>query len=195
MRTITALRGAGPNGVAVELDGAHWRVLPTEAVVKAGLCVGLGLDRSALRTVRRELRRSEALAAATRALAVREHSTHALTEKLERRGIAPSTRVDAVETLRRSGLLDDTRAATSRARSLAERGYGDAAIAADLDRRGVDAELAADALAALEPESARAAAIAAKRGRGPKTARFLASRGFGEDAVEGARDVDFANDP
>ena len=47
------------------------------------------------------------------------------------------------------------------------------------------------ALEALEPERERAARIAARRGPGPKTARYLASRGFGEEAVE---DVVAVND-
>jgi hypothetical protein len=48
--------------------------------------------------------------------------------------------------------------------------------------------LAADvvelALGALGPERERAAQIAARRGRSLKTARYLASRGFGEEALD-----------
>jgi hypothetical protein len=42
------------------------------------------------------------------------------------------------------------------------------------------------ALAGLEPEAARAERIVASRGRSPATARFLARKGFGEEAVESA---------
>jgi hypothetical protein len=43
-----------------------------------------------------------------------------------------------------------------------------------------------DAVAALEPESERAGPLIARRGTGPRTARYLAGRGFGEDSVEAA---------
>jgi SOS response regulatory protein OraA/RecX len=42
----------------------------------------------------------------------------------------------------------------------------------------VDAVAAAEALAALEPEADRARVVAARRGPGAKTARYLAARGF-----------------
>jgi hypothetical protein len=48
----------------------------------------------------------------------------------------------------------------------------------------VEAEALAEALGALEPERERAARAAAARPRGAATARWLAARGFGEDAVE-----------
>src|SRR5436189_1674 len=49
MATVTALR-ARPNGrVAVDLDGGPWRTLPAEPVVRAGLAVGLELDRERAR--------------------------------------------------------------------------------------------------------------------------------------------------
>jgi hypothetical protein len=46
--------------------------------------------------------------------------------------------------------------------------------------------LVADAICALEPESERARRVVAARGAGVRTARELARRGFGEDAVESA---------
>ena len=195
MAVVTALRRAGCDRVAVEVDGAAWRVLPAEVVLKARLRVGSTLDRPTLRLLRRELRRAEALAAAARALAVSDHSERALTEKLARRGIAPAVRAEAIRALERSGLVDDRRAASSRARALAERGYGDAAVVADLERRGIDSAIIEQALAALQPETDRAALVVGKRGAGPRTARFLGSRGFSPEAVEAACGVDFANDP
>jgi hypothetical protein len=41
----------------------------------------------------------------------------------------------------------------------------------------------------------RAERVVAARGPGPRTARYLASKGFGEDAVEAALGAGFANDP
>ena len=66
MPRVTALRRDRHGHVAVELDGAYWRTLPLDAVLRAGLAVGTELDRPRARTVRRELRRAAALAAAAR---------------------------------------------------------------------------------------------------------------------------------
>jgi regulatory protein len=193
--TVTALRPRPRDRVAIELDGAPWRVLPAEAVVRAGLSVGRAVDRATARSLRRELRRVEALDAATRALRARDYSARALESRLSRASISPTDRREALGVLNRAGVLDDERFARGRADALASRGYGDAAITADLERQGVADALAAAALAALEPESVRAAAIVAKRGPGAKTARYLAAKGFDEEALETALGVDFAPDP
>ena len=140
MAVVTALRAQRPGRVAVDLDGAAWRTLPAEPVLRAGLRVGVEIDRPTARRLRRELRRAEALA-------------------------------------------------------VAGRGYGDAAIAADLERRGVPREASVEALRALAPEADRARKVVAERGAGTKTARFLASKGFGEEAIESAFGADFANRP
>jgi regulatory protein len=184
---VTALRSAGRgDAVRVELDGAPWRTLPLEVVMRAGLEVGRRLERPQLRLLRRELRRNEALRAATAALGRRDLSERELDERLRRRGLTRAERAETVGALRDAGFVDDGRFARSRALALAGRGYGDSAIRADLDRRGVDAEAIEAALLALEPESNRAAAIVARRGEGLATARLLARRGFDEDALEAA---------
>ena len=186
---ITALRGERGDRVAVELDGVAWRTLPLEVVARAGLQVGAELDRACARTLRRELRRHEALAASAGALRRHDLSTRRLEQRLERRAVSPAERARAVETLRRAGLLDDGRFARGRARALAARGYGDAAIRFDLERQGVDAELAAEALADLEPERDRALRVAAPAGSAARAARLLARRGFGHDAIEAATGI------
>jgi SOS response regulatory protein OraA/RecX len=184
---VTALRSAGRGRkVRVELDGAPWRTLPLEVVVRAGLSPGRALERAQLRVLRRALRRHEALEASAGALRHRDLSTRELDDRLRRRSVAPADRDAAVKALRDAGLVDDGRVARARARALAERGYGDEAIRADLERRGIDPEVAEDAVAELPPEAGRAAAIVARRGRGPAAARLLARRGFGEDAVQAA---------
>lgn len=171
--------------MSVELDGARWRTLPAEAVVRAGLCEGLELDRPQLRALRRELRRVEALARATRALASRDHSERSLAARLERAGFAAAERAEAVGALRRAGYLDDARLARSRAAALAERGAGDALIRDDLERRGVDGALADAAVAELEPERERARRLADSRGGGIRAARWLAAKGFAPESLEG----------
>jgi SOS response regulatory protein OraA/RecX len=195
MPTVTGLRARPRGRVAVELDGGVWRTLPAEPVVRAGLRVGCELDRTTARRLRRELRRVEALAVATGSLRVRDLSSQALAERLRRANVAPELRKEAVSALERVGVVDDLRFATSRASALAARGYGDAAILADLERQGVPGELHADALAPLDPETDRAREVVRRRGGGAKTARFLASKGFGEEAREAALGADFANGP
>lgn len=195
MPVVTALRAQPRGRIVVELDGAIWRTLPAEPVVRAGLRVGSELDRSAARLLRRELRRAQAFAVAGRSLRSRDMSARALEERLGRARVAPEAGRQAVQALERAGIVDDGRYAASRAAALAERGYGDAAIAADLERRGVDADLRADALATLAPEADRARELVRRRGADAKTARFLAARGFGGDAVEAAFGADFANGP
>src|SRR6266516_6902781 len=171
MAQVTALRAPKPGRVAVELDGARWRTLPLEVVVRAGLRTGEELDRPRLRLLRRELRRHEAIAAATGALRHRDHSAQSLEQKLEQRGVAPADREAALDTLGRTGLVDDARFASGRAQTLAARGWGDAAIRADLERHGLDAGPVTEAIAALEPERERAWEHASRRGGGPPDIR------------------------
>jgi SOS response regulatory protein OraA/RecX len=183
---VTGLREQRGGRVAVEVDGEPWRTLPVDAAVRAELRVGIELDRARLRSVRRELRRSEALAWAVRALRRRDLSRQALEQRLGRAGLTSEERNAALATLVRAGLVDDGRFAVARAEALAGRGYGDEAIRWTLEREGVDPELASSSLAALPPEAERAAAVVERRGRGRATAAYLARRGFAEEAVEGA---------
>jgi regulatory protein len=192
---VTALRARRPGRVAVELDGAPWRVLPADVVVGVGLAVGERLDRARLRSLRGELRRREALAAATGALRHRDLSSRALDARLARRSVAPHERAAALQVLERAGIVDDTRFGATRARTLAERGWGDAAIRADLERQSVSDELIGPALESLPPEIERARALILRRGGGAATARWLARKGFGEEAIEAAARPGIADDP
>ena len=181
---VTALVAEPRDRVRVELDGEPWRRLPTAAVVGARLAVGTELDRPRARTLRRELRRIEALAVATGALASRDRSTAGVAARLERRGVAPGERASVLEALEQAGYLDDARFAASRATSLAARGYGDEAIRFDLEREGVATETIGEALGRVAPEPERAAEIVARSGRSAKTARRLAAKGFAAETVE-----------
>jgi regulatory protein len=195
MPLVTALRAQPRGRVAVDLDETPWRTLPAEPVVRAGLRVGCELDRPTARRLRRELRHAEALGVAVGSLRSRDLSAQGLEERLRRRKLAPEARKDALEALQRAGIVDDRRFALSRASALAGRGYGDAAIAADLERRGIEPETSAEAVTTLPPEAERAKGVVARRGGGMKTARFLASKGFGEEAIEAALGAGFANGP
>jgi len=134
---------------------------------------------------------SEALGVAVRALQHRDRAAADVDARLERAGVGEDERRETLDALQRLGYVDDARFAASRAQALAARGHGDRAIRFDLQRQGVTSEDAEAAVAKLEPERARAEAIAARRGPGPATARYLARRGFGEDALEAA----VAHDP
>jgi SOS response regulatory protein OraA/RecX len=184
--TVTGLREDRRGRVAVELDGSPWRVLPADVVVRAGLLEGRSLDRAALRLLRRELRRAEALQLATRALRSRDLSRRRLAERLERAAVPPAAAAESLGTLARAGLVDDTRVARTRALALADRGYGDEAIRHKLGEEGLEPEPVEEAVAGLGPELERALRLIGRRGTGPRTARYLAARGFGEEAVEAA---------
>jgi len=191
--TVTALREDGRGRVAVELDGAPWRLLPVDVVVRAGLAEGRTLDRPALRDLRRDLRRAEALRVAGRALRHRDLSRRRLAERLEG-AVPPAAAAESLATLERAGLVDDGRVARSRAESLARRGYGDEAIRHRLLAEGLDEARVSEALTTLEPETDRARPLIERRGPGPRTARYLAGRGFGEEAVEAALGAGFGQE-
>jgi regulatory protein len=186
MPVVTGLRELRGGKVAVELDGARWRTLPIDVVARVRLGVGEELGRPRLRELARELRRARAVDTALRAVSRREQSAAELDRRLRRRGFAPGLREETLNRLERVGLVDDERYALRRAESLADRGQGDEAIRWRLARDGVPEELAARAVEALPPEPERARRVVAARGPGPRTARELARRGFGEDAVEAA---------
>jgi SOS response regulatory protein OraA/RecX len=181
---VTALRERKRNRVAVELDGRPWRVLPTDAVVRASLAVGRPLDRHTARELAREIRRAKALAAATRSLAASDRSQRALEQRLARAGHSTVAREDAIASLARVGAVDDARLAESRAQLLARRGYGDAAIRADLRRRLIAPEATADAVSALEPELERARRLLGQQSVTPALLGRLTRRGFSRDTLD-----------
>jgi len=183
MPIVTALREVRGK-VAVELDGAPWRTLAPEAVLETRLAVGRELDRSCARALARALRRQRAESVALRALARHDRSRASLDARLAGAGVAAAERQHVLGRAERSGLVDDARFAATRAHQLAERGAGDLLVLADLERQGVDEYVARDAVVALDPEADRAARIIARRGATPQTLRYLASRGFGEEALE-----------
>ena len=184
MPIVTALRPLR-GSVAVELDGCRWRTVPVAAAVEARLTVGCELDRERARALGRALRRARARDTAVRAVARRDHSRASLEARLERAGVRPRDRGDTVTAAVRAGLVDDARFAESRAQSLASRGGGDLLVLDDLVRHGIDERTARAAVESLEPERVRAARLATARGVSPRTLRYLASRGFSEEALEG----------
>lgn len=181
---VTALRARGNDRVEIDLDGHPWRVVPTEAVFAARLSVGREVDRATARALGRALRRLDAQSTALRALRSRDHTVASLERRLAERGAAPEARRETLAAVQRAGLVDDHRFAHRRSSLLATRGAGNGMIADDLERQGVADDEIRAALEALEPESVRAARIVESRGRTSKTARYLASKGFSEEALE-----------
>jgi SOS response regulatory protein OraA/RecX len=183
---VTALRERSRDRVETDLDGRSWRLVPADAVVRAGLSVGRTLDRETARALGRELRRSAALGVALRALRYGDYSRSRLEARLASRGARPDTRDDALRTLEQAGLVDDARVATNRAQTLAGRGYGDAAIRFSLEREGLAGEVVEHAVAGLEPELDRARRLLEAAGGGAKAVRRLAAKGFDAGALEEA---------
>jgi SOS response regulatory protein OraA/RecX len=183
--TVTALRARARGRVEIEIDGARWRVVPLEAVHRAGLFVGVTLERNRARELRREIRRLESLEIALGALRRRDHTAASLQARLARRGVATADRDTTLAALRRTRLVDDERFAHSRSASLAERGAGDQLIAADLEQHGVPPDIVVESIALLEAERLRAERIVRSRGLTPKTLRALAAKGFAEASLEG----------
>jgi SOS response regulatory protein OraA/RecX len=183
VHVITALRERPGGRVEIQLDGAPWRVVPADAVVRAGLSSGRALDRETARELARELRRARALGDAVRVLRHRDLSRRRLEERLERRGARADARAEALATLERAGLVDDARVAAGRAQALAGRGWGDAGIRAALEEEGIERALVAEVLAGLEPERDRA-----RRLLGPapdaRALRRLAAKGFEAATLE-----------
>jgi regulatory protein len=178
----------------VELDGEPWRTLPAEIVLGAGLDVGVELDRPRARRLAEALREHEALQRAARSLAHSDLSEQELSERLARKNVPIAARKEAVARLVRAGAVDDGRLARGRAELLARRGGGDLLVRHDLEGRGIAPELIEQAVAELEPEHVRVQRIVAERGRGPRTARYLARKGFSEETIESACEEVVAED-
>ena len=128
----------------------------------------------------------DGLERALSALERRERSTAQVERYLAERGVDDAEREAILETLSRTSLVDDRRFAETRASSLAERGAGDVRIRHDLAQAGIDRDVIGDVLGALPAELERAERIAARRGVSPKTARYLAGKGFSEEVVRAA---------
>jgi regulatory protein len=128
--------------------------------------------------------KEEALECALRVLRHRDRSVHELDQRLRAKGFAERDREQAIGALLQTGLLDDRRFAEARARSLAERGAGDGMIRHGLESAGVSSELVDEALQSVPTETERARLVVARRGSGPKTARYLMAKGFSGDVVE-----------
>ena len=176
-RIVERATGATAHGRAgaVALDGAPWRVLPAEASSAPSLRVA-GARPGCTPRRRRELRRSQALAVAARALRYRDISRRRLEGRLDRGAPeGPSRRTLA--TLERVGLVDDERVA-QHARAGPRRAGGDAAIRHRPRRRGARRPGRDAASPALDPEAERPAS-SSSAAAGPQTLALSRRPRFG----------------
>jgi regulatory protein len=125
----------------------------------------------------------DAVEQALRALRHRERTVGQVDAHLAERGFGEHEREAAIETLARTGLVDDRRFAESRAATLARKGAGDALIQHDLDAAGVDREIVEDVLATLDDEATRARQVVERRGASARTVRYLVAKGFPVDVA------------
>jgi len=120
---------------------------------------------------------------ALQALRHRERSAAEVDRYLTARGVDQEERDEVMETLVRTALVDDRRFAELRAAALVVRGAGNELIRHELALAGIESHLAEETVAALPSEAERVARIVALRGAGPKTARYVAGKGFSEEAI------------
>jgi regulatory protein len=125
----------------------------------------------------------DAVEQALRALRHRERTAGQVDAHLAERGFGEQEREAAIETLARTGIVDDRRFAESRAATLARKGAGDAFIRHDLTAAGVDREVVEDALATLDDEAKRARQVVERRGASARTVRYLVAKGFPADVA------------
>ena len=177
---VTALRERPRDRIEIDLDGASWRLVPADAVVRAGLSVGRALDRETARALGRELRRlGGARRRATRA-SHGDYSRGRLDARLASRGArpdgpgrrAPGARAGGARRRcagrRRAGRRRSPAVATATRRSVSRS-----------RATGSTTSSSGEALAGLEPEAERARRLlAAGGGRGRRSIRRLAARGF-----------------
>jgi regulatory protein len=128
----------------------------------------------------------QAFEAGLRALARRELSHAELVARLERSGIDSEDAELAGSQLTQAGYQSDERAAEERARVLAARLQGDLAIRVDLRRRGISEVDVESALEGIDPELARAEALARRSSSAEQLGRALHRKGYTDDTIEAA---------
>jgi regulatory protein len=140
-----------------------------------------------------------ARAQALRLLSVRSRSRNDLRQRLLKAGHAAEVVDPLLQRLQETGLLDDRRYASERARTLGERrGYGPRKIRAELGRQGLDREVLQEALEgayAGQDVSALMRGLVVRRfgeevlareaepKRRQRAQRYLLARGFEPDKV------------
>jgi regulatory protein len=191
--TITALTAQkkNPQRVNVFLDGEFSFGL--QRIVAAWLVVGQTLSQEKIAQLKKDDQQEIAYQKALNLLSYRLHSEAEIIKKLQKHDIANEHIENALERLKRSGLLDDAKFTEAWIANRNEmRPRGRRALAYELKQRGVNSETIE---AALEDVNEEEMAYQAALKRAPrlkdmdwgdfrlKLTRFLAQRGFNYDVI------------
>jgi regulatory protein len=193
---ISAVRTVRGGAVAIEVDGLPWLTVSYEAALAHGLLRGLPVDAQTAAALLAFDERRKAYEAALLLISYRPRSESELRSRLARRGLSAEAVAEAIERVRRAGLLDDAAFARAWVDDRASaRGRGKRTLAAELRAKGVDAEAADAALASID-EGTRAIEAARQRSARlgdvtwrefqQKLGAFLNRRGFGYETINAA---------
>ena len=177
--------GRSPRARRLVFSDGSERITSQSVVRKLRLTEGLEIgDAGSFSADLDACERSCARQRSFRALAQREHSRAELAARLADDGYPAEVAADTLESLVRSGLVDDERFAEVWARSRAHQGFGRRRIGEELARRGIDEELvhtALDAIAGDEVTRARSTLrgpVPTDRKARERVLRRLVGRGF-----------------
>ena len=134
-------------------EGDPLRITQNE-LLQFGLYRGMDLPPEVVVQLQNAGKRSQGRAAAARLASGRMMSRKELTERLDRKGIAPDTAAEAVDWLESLGAVDDAAYAGAVARHYAAGGYGPGRVRQELQKRGIPRELWDSALAQLPDSTA-----------------------------------------
>ena len=134
-------------------EGDPLRITQNE-LLQFGLYQGMDLPPEVVVQLQNAGKRSQGRAAAARLASGRMMSRKELTERLDRKGIAPDTIAEAVDWLESLGAVDDAAYAGAVARHYAAGGYGPGRVRQELQKRGIPRELWDSALAQLPDSTA-----------------------------------------
>ena len=206
--TVTSLRAAGGDRVAVLLDGEPALTLTATAAIRLGLRRGATVDADLWRQVRAVAEAEAAESAAARLLAARARTREDLRRRLAPR-FPPAAVQQALDHLQAIGAIDDEAFARRWLELHAQdRALSRQALISGLVRAGIPAPHAKRLVAALAPADEAAGALAVAEAAATRYRRlppdvaarrlwsYLARRGFGPEAcAQAVRAVDPHEDP
>lgn len=186
--------------VDVYADGELLITLSENAVIEAGLFVGMDVDQSLLQHIDYTSLLVKAKQKAYNYLSYADMSAHTLRTKLLRAGFDECVADDCVVSLANAGYIDDVRYANMLAKYLADvKNYGPYRITQELKQKGISSDIADIALSSLTTDFGNSI-----RSNIPKNiditdkkqvSRLVASlmrKGFGYDAIRSViNELDF----
>lgn len=152
---ITAIepQKKNPDRVSVFLDGEFAIGVHAEVLLAAGLYVGRRISVTELQELALKEETRRARESALTLLGVRARSRKELRVRLQQKGYDPSAVAGALDSLERSGFVDDAEFSQSWVRGrTGGRPMGPNRLAAELRQKGVERELIDEALQTIDPE-------------------------------------------